>query len=107
MANLGQYNRVTDQRAYSFGAKFMEYLDGKVSSKGGLKPFLKQTVETKLFEPITVPQFIQLMDQFYGMSFEEEFQRYVFGGRSKDLSEKIELSDIHKQMSLEELQNHL
>lgn len=109
MAALGEYNRVTDRQAYGFGAKFMAYLDGKTKSKGGLKPFLKDTVEKKAFDPLNVAEFIALMESYYGMSFTEDFRKYVFGGGSGKikLANPVHLHPIHKQMTLAELKNLL
>lgn len=73
------YTRITDRAAYGFGARFMSYLDGRVKSKGGLKPFMKQMVATRRFQPLFVEEFIEAMNGFYQMSFAEDFKRYTYG----------------------------
>jgi hypothetical protein len=103
------YNRVTDSAAYGFGARFIAYLDGKVSAKGGLKPFLRETVTTHAFAPLTTQDFLELLNTFYGESFTSDFKRYVFGQGVSDfeLVAPIKNHPIHKQMSLSELHSLL
>ena len=45
MSGRPYYTRTTDTAAYSFGERFMSYLDGKLKSKGGLKPYMRTLVE--------------------------------------------------------------
>lgn len=108
MANHGHYTRATDRLAYTFGERFMALLDGKIKSKGGLKIFLREAVEKKSFDPISVPAFIQAMDEYYGMSFEKDFKQYVFGeGNNKLKITPVLDHDIHRQHTMEELKNLL
>lgn len=107
MGALGEYNRVTDTQAYGFGARFMGLLHHKTQDKGGLKPFLKETVEKKAFEPLNNAEFIQLMDNYFGMSFSADFNKYIMGRGEKMQLKPAELHPIHRQMSLKELQSLL
>jgi hypothetical protein len=98
------YTRTTDTAAYGFGARFMSYLDGRVKSKGGLKPFMRQMVANRRFQPLFVEEFIQSMSQFYQMSFVEDFKRYTYG---QGLSFEQLPEGVHGKMRPEELERHL
>lgn len=102
------YTRATDSSAYSFGERFMSYMDGKLKEKGGLKPFMRYMVDQKIFAPIFVEEFIKEMSAFYGVSVEEDFKKYTFGNVNR-FSESLKSgnSHIHRKMSLEELKNYL
>jgi hypothetical protein len=78
MAAHGPYGRVTDAKAYTFGADFMALLNGKLRSKGGLKPFLRSLIARKAFVPLDMDLFIHEMESFYGVSLVGDFQRYVY-----------------------------
>jgi hypothetical protein len=106
MASRPYYTRKTDTAAYSFGARFMAFLDGKFSSKGGLKPFMNKLLEKKLFTPIFTEDFIAEMEGFYGEKVEDLFKAHVY---KKSLSEKSkgETHPIHQKMGLKELQQIL
>lgn len=102
------YTRATDSSAYTFGERFMSYMDGKLKEKGGLKPFMRYMVDQKIFTPIFVEEFIKEMSGFYGVSVEEDFKKYTFGNVNR-FSESLKSgnSHIHRKMSLEELKNYL
>ncbi len=51
MAGRPGYTRFTDYAAYSYGARFMAYLDGKFAAQGGLKTYLRKLVDEKAFTP--------------------------------------------------------
>ncbi|NDG85009.1 MAG: hypothetical protein EBX52_08240, partial [Proteobacteria bacterium] len=102
-----EYTRITDQAAYSFGARFMAYLDGKTRSKGGLKPFLKFMVATRTFKPLFVEEFIAEMSRFYQSSFMPDFKQYTYGQSSLAPFANRELPAPHRKMSLGELWNYL
>jgi hypothetical protein len=108
MSGHPYYTRTTDTAAYSFGERFMSYLDGKVSFKGGLKPFLRHMVENKKFSPLHVEDFIREMNVFYDASVDDDFKKYTFGKESNFAFQKSSHSKtIHKKMSIEELQKNL
>ena len=75
------YTRITDTAAYSFGARFMSFLDGRTRPKGGLKPFMRFMVATEALKPLFVEEFIQKMEAFYQQSFNADFKRYTYGSR--------------------------
>lgn len=106
MSSHPYYTRITDDAAYSFGERFMRYLDGKVKAKGGLKPFMRHMVENRKFAPLFVEEFMKEMSAFYGVSVEGDFKKYTFGSKN-DFSELKHESKIHRKMSLKELQNIL
>ncbi len=102
------YTRTTDRAAYSFGERFMRFMDGKLASKGGLKPFMRYMVEKKIFSPIFVEDFIKEMESFSGIAVKEDFRRYTFG-KSNNFSSSLKSSShkIHRKMTIEELKNYL
>lgn len=82
MSGHAYYTRKTDRDAYSFGASFMSYLDGKIAQNidpDGLKSFLKNARENYLFTPYTVEAFVGWMDQFYNFDFSHDFKTYTYG----------------------------
>lgn len=103
MSSHAYYTRTTDRAAYSFGERFMRMMDGKLSTKGGLKPFMRHMVDKKVFTPFFIEEFIKEMSDFYGTSVEEDFKRYTFGNNDDFNLEKSN-SKVHRKMSLEELQ---
>ncbi len=107
MSSHPYYTRITDRAAYSFGARFMSYLDWKTRDKGGLKPFLKFMVQTQTFRPFLIEEFIAEMSRFYGVGFDGDFQRHTFStGRSLQEMARDEEAP-HPKMSLEELERLL
>lgn len=102
MAGRAAYTRFTDMAAYSYGARFMAYLDGKFADQGGLKSLLRKMVEEKPFTPYFTEDFIEWAEGHYRMDLKSEFKR-VYGGKSEKESEH----PVHRKMSLEELRQHL
>jgi len=105
MSSHGVYARITDDAAYSFGRNFMGYMDFKLSSKGGLKPFMRLLMDKHVFQPMTIDEFIRLMETFYQTPLRSEFKKYTF-------SQSVEIFSksghkIHRKMSLQELENYL
>lgn len=109
MSSHPYYTRTTDMAAYSFGERFMGLMDGKLKSKGGLKPFMRHMVEKRVFAPLFVEDFIKEMSAFYGVSVEADFKKYTFGS-SDNFSANLKSSHghkIHRKMSISELKSHL
>lgn len=107
MSSHAYYTRTTDTAAYSFGERFMSYLDGKVQSKGGLKPFMRYMVDKKVFTPFFIEEFIKEMSDFYGVSLDAEFKKYTFGNGNVFSNNLKAKSHVHRKMSIEEMQNYL
>lgn len=103
MAGRATYTRYTDYAAYSFGARFMSYLDGKFASQGGLKSLLQKLVEEKAFRPFTTEDFISWAEGHYRMDLKSDFKERVYGGKIQKQSEH----PIHRKMSIEEMQELL
>ena len=98
------YTRTTDRAAYSFGARFMSYLDGKMQDKGGLKLFLRHVIENRVHQPLFVEEFNKEMGEFYGRSVDEDFKRYTYGAKSNDiLIQDSTESGHHRKLTLAEL----
>lgn len=109
MSNRLYYTRYTDYSAYSFGERFMSFMDNKLSAKGGLKPFMRHMVEHRRFAPLFVEEFIKEMSQFYGENLEEDFRKYTFGTKNKfDYNKSMQtVPHMHQKLSLEQLQELL
>jgi hypothetical protein len=108
MSSHPYYTRTTDRAAYTFGARFMSFMDGKLKSNGGLKPFMRDMVDKKMFAPFFVEEFIKGMSDFYGVSVEEDFKQYTFGKTNNfTTNQKSHSHLMHQKMSLEELKAHL
>lgn len=109
MSSHPYYTRKTDQAAYGFGERFMSYLNGKLNAQGGLKPFMRYMIATRVFKPLFVQDFIKEMNAFYNVSLEKEFETYTF---SKKSATQVPLNqhkqnEIHQKMNLEELEKYL
>lgn len=108
MSNHPYYTRTTDRAAYSFGERFMRFLDHKLSSKGGLKPFMRHMVERRAKSPLFVEEFIKEMSAFYGVSLEADFRKFTYGtSNSFHKSMDHGHNPVHGKMTLEELKKHL
>ncbi len=107
MSNHPYYTRTTDAAAYNFGERFMSFLDGKLKSKGGLKPFMRYLVDKKKFSPLSVEEFIKEMTSFYGVAIEMDFKKYTFGGQNQFQETSLKGQQIHRKMTLQELQKYL
>lgn len=101
------YTRTTDAAAYSFGERFMRYLDHKLTEKGGLKPFMRHMVEHRKFSPLFVEEFIKEISAFYSTDLSEDFTKYTYGKKENFSSMKMDSHPAHQKMSFEELKNHL
>ncbi len=106
MSSHAYCTRTTDTDAYTFGARFMAYLDGKFAAQGGLKKYLRHMVEQKLFQPLSIDEYINEMSDVYGVSVKEDFKRFTYGNSAAKMSVKAG-SKVHRKMSLKELQNYL
>lgn len=104
MSSHAYYTRITDQAAYSFGARFMSYMDGKLAEKGGLKPFMRHVIDNRIFAPLFVEEFSKELSQHYGIDVEADFKKYTYGGKS--VPEKT-AHPHHQKMTLKELHKHL
>lgn len=107
IANHEYYNRTTDRLAYTFGERFMAFLNAKLKDKGGLKPFLRELVETKAFDPISVSEFTSAINAFFDENLDLYFQRYVFGKISTPIVPFAPLNHIHHQFTHKELKKLL
>ncbi len=104
MSSHAYYTRTTDMAAYSFGARFMSYMDGKLAEKGGLKPFMRHMTDKRIFSPLFVEEFSKELSDFTGISVEADFKKHTYGGKSAP--EKV-TNPIHRKMSIKELRQYL
>lgn len=82
MSNAGPYTRKTNRSAYDHGEDFMSYLDFKLKDGGGLRPFIKNYLETKIFTPYTIDTFVGEMEKHFATSIMPDFKAYTFKGRA-------------------------
>ena len=102
-----KYTRKTDISAYSFGERFMGYLDGKLRSYGGLKPFMRHMLEKRIYSPFLIESFIQEMNDFYGISLDSDFRKFTFGEKGMEKIKSNFSRNIHRKMTLEEMEKFL
>jgi hypothetical protein len=107
MAGHPLYTRRTDTDAYTFGANFMELLNGKLAK--GLDDFLKQAVATKKFQPYTTEDFISWMEAYTSSAWAPTFKQYVYQRRfSPGLKSNQFLKDAHShKMTVKEMQKFI
>ena len=103
MAGRASYTRFTDYAAYTYGAKFMSYLDGRFAEQGGLKSLLRKLVTEKAFTPYTTEDFIGWAEGHYRADLKQDFQDHVYGGKAE---KQIE-NPIHRKLSIQELRQLL
>lgn len=102
MAGRPGYTRFTDYAAYSYGARFMAYLDGKFAAQGGLKSYLRKLVDEKAFTPYFTEDFIAWGEGHYRTDLAAEFRR-VYGGSSLKQVDH----PVHQKMTIKELRDML
>lgn len=101
------YKRTTDRNAYTFGSRFMSYLDGKFKAQGGLKSYLRHMVDKKALNPLSIEEFISEMENHYGSkSVRDDFKKYTFGS-SNNFSASKRTHPVHRKMTLDELYKNL
>jgi hypothetical protein len=122
MSSRAYYTRQTDRQAYTYGASFISYLDGKLASNvdaDGIKSFLKHARENHSFKPYTVEMFIAWMEEFYDYKLSHDFQTYTYGQTqsmhaltpmnsvSTPVRDVLNSHPVHKKLSLKELYLYL
>jgi len=119
MSSHPYYTRETDDLAYSYGAKFISYIDGKLAQHvdpAGLKSFLKHAREKYLFTPYTVETFVQWMEDYYDFEIMHDFKIYTFRSNVSNPSDphmpptnksRFWGKSFHSKLSLKELSEFL
>lgn len=102
MGNHSIYRRYTDQKAYKQGADFMEYLNHRLESQGGLKSFLKATYSSHLHRTISTKNLQNLLYNFSGEDFSKEFKTYILGGKGLQKREQVIENPYHPQKTTAE-----
>jgi hypothetical protein len=104
MSSHPYYTRTTDTAAYTFGARFMAYMDGKLAEKGGLKPFMRHMTDKRIFNPLFVEEFSKELSDFSGINVEGDFRKHTYGGKAN--AEKS-VNPVHRKLSVKELRQYL
>lgn len=102
MSDVGPHYRKTKSAAYTHGERFIGFLNFKLSSRGGIRPFLKKYLSQNVFVPYTVESFAEAMESFYGIPIYPEFRAYTYSGIGKFQELKS-----HKKADSKQLQNLL
>jgi hypothetical protein len=103
MAAHSVYARDTDRKAYTFGANFMAYLDGKFKGLGGLKSVLREMSDKMMFEKISTPDFIKILNSHYQINTQADFDRYIYSNKEQDLKDEKINHPFHQKMTRKEL----
>lgn len=116
LSSHAYYTRKTDYLAYSYGARFISYLDGKIVQHvdpKGLKSFLKYARNKYLFVPYTIESFVQWMEEYYNFEIMHDFKTYTYSpgeishknpqAPSPSKSSRTWGNAFHQKLSLKEL----
>ncbi|MBI2518869.1 MAG: hypothetical protein HYV97_00560 [Bdellovibrio sp.] len=95
MAGHSLYMRETDQDAYSKGARFMGYMDKLFTDKGGLKKFLRDLFEKRLFKPLQTQDFHHDLELYFNHTLETEFNKYIYGAGGIKEKFNRQLGPVH------------
>lgn len=109
MAAHSEYRRSTDRKAYTQGANFMAFLNGKLKNQGGLISFLKLIYNKYSHKNITTRMFQKELETYAGESFANEFNKYIFGAAmtEKSAHQNTIVNPYHVKLTKEELLNLL
>ncbi|HAZ12362.1 MAG: hypothetical protein A2X86_03910 [Bdellovibrionales bacterium GWA2_49_15] len=104
MAGHSPYTRQTDRDAYSKGARFMGYMDQLFTAKGGLKKFLRDFFERRVFKPFQTQDFHHDLELFFNQTLDAEFNKYIYAtGRVKKMQNQDAPSPYHPRLTKAEL----
>jgi hypothetical protein len=101
------YTRNTDMNAYSFGERFMQYLEGKLKAQGGLKPFMRFMLEKRIFSPFMIEHLIKEMSEFYGVSLELDFKKFTYGEKNIFNNKSMTSKKFHQKLTIKEMEEYL
>ncbi len=109
MAGHSPYRRTTDRKAYSTGANYMAYLNGRFESQGGLKVFLKDWFSKNKGTGFTTDIFQKEMERFYNEDLSDFFNDYIYGRGSRDNHFHLDVFDpsfdYHPELTQEQIKN--
>lgn len=106
MASHSQYQRTTDRRAYSQGANFMAYLNYTLANLGGLEKFLHYMHGKYVHTSIDTEMFRKELEGFSGLTYEADFNKYIYGQETNAKSVSVE-NPFHPKLTKEQLENLL
>lgn len=78
MSGRSRYIRTTGSEAYTIGRDFLAYLDYVLRKRGGLRKFLAIYAKQKRHQSVTAIEFQELVEEFYGESLQQLFDKYVY-----------------------------
>ncbi len=109
MASHPEYTRKTDTNAYGFGSSFVALLESKLKNIGGMKSFMSSFLAKRLYTPISTEQFVQDIEEFSQMKFQDLFDKYIYGKEIQQFSSQTDVINIpiHKKLNAEQLEKIL
>ncbi len=108
MAAHSQYKRTTDRKAYTEGANFMAYLNHNLANLGGLEKFLSKMYEKYVHTNIHTETFRSELEQFSGLNFEADFNKYIYGkGKGSKKISIAKENPYHPNLTKAQLQDLL
>lgn len=106
MSAHSTYRRYTDRKAYNQGARFMEYLNHKLSGLGGLELFLKGIHTKYIHKNISTLDFQKELEGFSGMDFSADFKQYIYGNKTEEKS-SLQENPFHPKLTKQQLRSLL
>lgn len=80
-ANLGrrsEYIPTTNRKSYDVGSDFLAYLNSFLSTRGGLKAFLRHYAQSKKHQSVSAEEFQAMVKTFHGDSLDHLFEHHVY-----------------------------
>ncbi|WP_127717653.1 hypothetical protein [Halobacteriovorax sp. HLS] len=108
MASHSTYKRTTDRRAYTKGMKFIGHLNLKFSKQESFKVFLKNFFSERKFRPFKTHEFQKAIENYYNVSLDDEFNKYIYGKNGIDKEDTTPVENIyHVQLTSKQLRDLL
>lgn len=86
MAGHSEWRRMTDASAYTRGAAFLEWMAGKMETRGkDFKKFLRDYFSKNFYTTVTTETLRSQMEGFSALDLEADFSTYVYGRGSKNV----------------------
>lgn len=86
MAGHSVWTRMTDDDAYSKGAAFLEWIAGKMETRGhSMKKFIRSYFEANLYTTVTTETLRAAMEAYSTLDLESDFVTYIYGRGERKL----------------------
>ncbi len=85
MAGHSVWTRMTDDNAYTRGAAFLEWMAGKMETRGqSFKTFLRGYFEKNFYSTVTTETLRAAMEAYSTLDLESDFATYIYGKGTKN-----------------------